>query len=135
MSSLATRLKQSRTSAGLSQEALAEIAKVSQSLIGNLESGNQKSTSKIAQIAAALGVNALWLAIGKGEPRPITSGANEPSAGYNFLTPEERAMLATYRELTREQRNEHLRRAEETQQANASIIAELAGKGRDGTNG
>lgn len=135
MSSLATRLKQSRSAAGLSQEALAKLANVSQSLIGNLESGNQKSTSKIAQIAAALNVDALWLATGKGKPRPTSSGVREPSASYDVLTPEERAMLETYRLLTREQRNEHLRRAEATQQANANIIAELAGKGRDGTDG
>ncbi|MDR3412919.1 MAG: helix-turn-helix transcriptional regulator [Formivibrio sp.] len=66
MKSLAERLKWARSQKNLSQTALAKIAGVSQSTIGNLESGDRLSARKIAVIASALNVDALWLAEGKG---------------------------------------------------------------------
>lgn len=136
MSSLAERLKKVRTTLGLTQDELAAKAKVSQSLIGNLESKNQESTSKIAEIAAVLGVHALWLSTGKGEQYVRTNSLSEPAApAYATLSPDERAMLDTYRKLTKEQRNELLRRAADTQQSNAKILSELAGKDHNGTDG
>lgn len=66
MVTFAERLKEERKRAGLSQEELARKSGCGQSLIGNLESGAQKSTAKLPQIAAALGINALYLAERKG---------------------------------------------------------------------
>ncbi|WP_232430727.1 helix-turn-helix domain-containing protein [Burkholderia ubonensis] len=68
MYTLADRLKWARSRAGLSQEELGEKAGVSQSTIGNLEAGTRNSARRLPQIAAVLGVNALWLAEGEGEP-------------------------------------------------------------------
>lgn len=81
MYSLADRLRWARTRAKLSQEALGKKVGVRQSTIGNLEAGTRSSARKLPQIAAELGVSALWLAEGKGEPTvPM-----EPSENYNQL--------------------------------------------------
>ncbi|KVL39811.1 MULTISPECIES: helix-turn-helix transcriptional regulator [Burkholderia] len=68
MYTLADRLKWARQEADLSQEELGKKAGVSQSTIGNLEAGTRNSARRLPQIAAVLGVNALWLAEGRGEP-------------------------------------------------------------------
>ena len=67
MKTLAERLVWARTQKELSQSELAKLAGVSQSTIGNLESGLRLSARRIANIADALGVSALWLAEGVGE--------------------------------------------------------------------
>ncbi|VVD74952.1 MULTISPECIES: helix-turn-helix domain-containing protein [Pandoraea] len=66
MYTLAERLRWARTKAGLSQEQLGTKAGVTQSTIGNLESGTRSTARRLPQIAEVLGVNALWLAEGKG---------------------------------------------------------------------
>jgi SOS-response transcriptional repressor LexA len=68
METLAKRLRWARKQKRISQEELGKLAGVSQSTIGNLEAGTRASARKIASIAAALGVNALWLAEGKQRP-------------------------------------------------------------------
>lgn len=86
--SISDRLKARREALRLTQSALAKKAGVSQSTIGNIEAGTRSSPSSIPQIAAALGVRAIWLADGKGEmldeqgnsgtkPRPIRGWQNE----------------------------------------------------------
>lgn len=69
MQTLSNRLIEARTERGWSQQMLADKAGVSQSLIGNLESGVQRGSTKLTKIADALGVSAHWLADGKG-PKP-----------------------------------------------------------------
>lgn len=69
MSLLKDRLKQARTEARLTQQALGNRVGVPQSTIGALETGEHKTARNIAEIAAALGVDALWLASGKGSKR------------------------------------------------------------------
>ncbi len=68
MRTLAERLTWARTQKHLSQEALARLSGVSQSTIGNLESGLRLSARRITNIAEALGVSAIWLAEGVGSP-------------------------------------------------------------------
>ncbi|WP_254215940.1 helix-turn-helix domain-containing protein [Burkholderia multivorans] len=75
MYTLADRLKWARLKAELSQEELGKKAGVSQSTIGNLEAGTRNSARRLPQIAAALGVDALWLAEGRG--RPHASGKSK----------------------------------------------------------
>lgn len=73
MSTLATRLREARKGKKMSQEALAKrLGADHGSLIGNVESGRNQSFSKIVQAAEILGVNALWLAEGKGPKFPTT---------------------------------------------------------------
>ncbi|MBP2666958.1 MAG: peptidase [Firmicutes bacterium] len=79
MKTLAERLIWARTQKGLSQSELAKAAGVAQSTIGNLEAGIRLSSRKIAAIASVLGVNALWLAEGKGDPIP-----KSPEDGFDI---------------------------------------------------
>lgn len=74
MRTLSERLKEARKDAGLTQEELRIKAGLKrQSIIGGIESGEQKTTSYLPQIAAALGVNALWLAQEKGPKKGLQS--------------------------------------------------------------
>ncbi|MDY0072963.1 MAG: S24 family peptidase [Thauera sp.] len=91
MELLSTRLAAARAEAGLTQTELARAAGLkNQSIVGSLESGYRKSSSYTPALAAALGVNALWLAEGRGprfpsdppEPRPIIEAADTPISGY-----------------------------------------------------
>ncbi len=75
MTTVSSRLKELRTELGLSQAELAKRAHLkNQSIIGALESGYRKKSSHIPAIAKALGVEALWLAEGKG---PIKTNATQ----------------------------------------------------------
>ncbi|HWZ47324.1 MAG TPA: S24 family peptidase [Herbaspirillum sp.] len=78
METLAKRLRWARNQKRLSQEELGKLAGVSQSTIGNLEAGTRASARKIASIAAALGVDALWLAEGKQRPAVRPGPSIEP---------------------------------------------------------
>lgn len=57
MDSVGSRIRALREARKLSQSALARMAKVSQPVIAELESGLQASSKKLPEIAAALGVN------------------------------------------------------------------------------
>ena len=75
---IGTRIKEARLAKGLTQVRLAKLAGVSQTMIGNLEAGSRDGTTKIASLAEALGVRALWLETGKlpmkdGEPKQSLS--------------------------------------------------------------
>lgn len=60
------RLKQARTEAGLTQKALAAKAGIKQATVSELENDKYHGSAFAAQLAAALGVSALWLASEKG---------------------------------------------------------------------
>lgn len=64
METIADRLKAERGKRGWSGPELASKAKISQSFIGALETGRQKSSSKLPAIAHALGVDLYWLMTG-----------------------------------------------------------------------
>lgn len=75
---LAVRLKFAREAAGLNQIQLAEMAGVSQTAISWLEVGKTLRTGFLAEIAKALCVDALWLALGEGSaPDPIAARDNQ----------------------------------------------------------
>jgi len=69
MSLLKERLKEARLEAKLTQQALGDRVGVPQSTIGALETGEHKTARNIAEIAAVLGVEPLWLTSGKGPKR------------------------------------------------------------------
>jgi len=71
---IATRLKAARLGKGWSQAQLADEAGVSQSAIGNIESGQRKRPRDVVSIAAALGVTPEWLETGK--PNPVVDAAS-----------------------------------------------------------
>ena len=70
------RIKQVRKELGITQVQLAKAAKVNQSTIADLERGRTNNTTSAAQIAQALGVNAMWLDEGKGEKLSRTAIQN-----------------------------------------------------------
>ncbi len=76
--SVAKRLKAERKAAQLSQKELAKIAKCSQTAIADIERGRTLESKQIPEIAAALGVNALWLKEGKLPKTPTTQPLNDP---------------------------------------------------------
>lgn len=99
MESLAKRLIDARTKKEWTQEDLAKKAKIRQSFIGALESGAQKTSGYLPEIAHVLGVDAYWLKTGKGK-RTVESGqaAMEPFAAYGEpLTADEQRLVAAFR--------------------------------------
>ena len=62
---IAERIKQIRTDRGMTQGQLADAVGVSQSSIGNIESGVRKRPRELLSIAQALGVSAEWLESGE----------------------------------------------------------------------
>ena len=70
MRTLGERLKEAREEKQLSQSGLAKLAGVTQSTIGNLESGTRQNPRALLAIATALGVNAEWLSTGRGSKHP-----------------------------------------------------------------
>jgi SOS-response transcriptional repressor LexA len=87
METLAKRLRWARKQKRISQEDLGKLAGVSQSTIGNLEAGTRASARKIASIAAALGVDALWLAEGKQRPAVRPDAGIEPGPDIHGEVP------------------------------------------------
>lgn len=67
------RLKSARQAAKLTQEQLALKAGLRQGTISELENDNYAGSSKTAELAEALGIDALWLAQGIGD-RVVGSG-------------------------------------------------------------
>ena len=68
LDSLAGRLKHAREVRGIpTQAALAALAGVAQSTIGNIESGARDGASSLAAIAHALNISYWWLRDGDGE--------------------------------------------------------------------
>jgi transcriptional regulator with XRE-family HTH domain len=74
--SIGSRMKQARKALKISQQELAKRASLSQSSISDLEIGRSAGTTSLASLAAALGVNALWLENGRGPMRPEDAPKN-----------------------------------------------------------
>ena len=77
MNTLAERLKLAMDEGGFTQASLAEAAGVAQPSIWKIVSGRTKSSSRVVEIATALGVRPEWLASGQEPMRP-----EGVSAGY-----------------------------------------------------
>jgi phage repressor protein C with HTH and peptisase S24 domain len=76
--SIGTRLKQARKVVNLTQVELATRSGLKQSTISDLEVGKSQGTTYVASLAAALGVNPLWLETGKGSMGPDERLSHEP---------------------------------------------------------
>ncbi len=75
MSNVGKNIIQRRTELGWSQGTLALKAHVSQGTIRHLESGRNRTTRKLPEIATALGVSVEWLVTGRGIKEAATSEA------------------------------------------------------------
>ena len=91
----------------MTQEELARAAGVSQVTIQHLESGRNKSSRKLVDIARALGVSSDWLGASDTKTEPIDSQKGEKSgvrnglASYKYEVREnsEEAIPESYKEL------------------------------------
>lgn len=77
---LAERLKEARSARGLTQKALGDLVGVSQAAIQKIETGKANQTTKLVDIANALGVMPDWLSSGEG---PMHNGAKYPVAALS----------------------------------------------------
>lgn len=68
---LSDRLNKAMELAGMSQGALAKASGVAQPTIWRLTSGNARGSTKIVEIANALGVNSEWLSTGIGPMKKV----------------------------------------------------------------
>ena len=91
LNSLAGRLTWARERQDISQEELARRAGVSQGTIGNIESGIRKNPRELLAIAAAVGVQPLWLKSKKG---PVTARVGWPLSD-ELLSALEHSEIAT----------------------------------------
>lgn len=72
---LSERLKKARLEASITQKSLGDAIGVSQAAIQKIETGKATQTTKIVDLANALGVNPEWLSSGNG---PMRSDGQEP---------------------------------------------------------
>lgn len=131
--SFGDRLRQERDANGWTQNELAARCGVKQGTISRIERGDQAESVHTPKLAAALGVNALWLAIGEG-PREasVHTGTGALPAGsagvggeVGVLTPRQQAVLGLFDGLTESQQEAFLRELEATQHDNEQRFAEL----------
>lgn len=105
---LAERLKEARAHARLSQPELEAKSGVSQKTISKIERGDQKSTTKIVQLASACGVRPEWLGTGEGPMVDLTPGLQQERSGYgHMLSTEALEVARMWQELLPERREHH----------------------------
>ncbi|MGY9368805.1 S24 family peptidase [Citrobacter pasteurii] len=73
LKTLADRLNYAMDEMGMSQGQLAKAASMAQPTIWRIASGNARGTTKIVDLANALGVRPEWLSDGTGPMRPLAS--------------------------------------------------------------
>lgn len=86
MTTLKDRLKEARGESGLSQGALAKLAKCGQTTIASIESGRNKGSTVITQLATALNVNPVWLAEGRPPKRATSIDAEKTNELIDLTT-------------------------------------------------
>lgn len=79
--SIGSRIREARQAAKLTQKALAQKVGMAQASLSELETGESAGTTLVASLAAALGVNPLWLETGKGSMVAMQQPSPEPVPG------------------------------------------------------
>lgn len=90
MSALGDRVRQVRLERGWTQKELARRARIPQSSVSTLETGGQKGSPHIVEVALALGVSVYWLRSNKG-PKILTRWQE---IGLDLSEPEQDAVAA-----------------------------------------
>ena len=90
---IGVRLKDARKRAELTQQALADLAGVTQARISSIEMNVQSTTSYVVELAEALGVSPQWLKTGK----------NRGDEDQEF-TPSEIKLIELFRQLDSDER-------------------------------
>lgn len=110
--SIGTRIRDARKQANLTQGQLAARIGIKQSTISELETGESTGTTLIASFAKELGVSALWLETGKGDPYPQHSQvAARREARMVLAYEDEEELLDLYRRSDERGKSEILARA------------------------
>lgn len=97
---IGTRIREARKRAKLTQAQLASRVGMRQATLSELETGESAGTTLLASLAAALGVNALWLETGKGLPDQASgsTAAQEKRGAHMILAFEdEEGLLDLFR--------------------------------------
>lgn len=130
MNTIGDRIKKTREARGLSQGQLAKLVGYKrQSSIGNIETGLQAGSTKIAQLAEALNVSATWLETGIGDPDRRTPAVKEAVAKYESEQTElEKRLLNAFKMLTSSQKDGLLKDAEKMALYNQNVLSELSQK-------
>ncbi|MGJ7533919.1 MULTISPECIES: helix-turn-helix domain-containing protein [unclassified Variovorax] len=100
MSTIGSRIKEARGALGWSQVQLADEVGVTQSAIGNIESGLRQRPRELVSLAKALRVSPEWLETGKG---PRTERASLKLMGAD-AEPSVRALVEYLAEIAAQQR-------------------------------
>ena len=88
------RVKRLRLALGITQSELGKRCGMRQSAIGNIESGQRTGSRNGAKLAAALGVTAMYLETGKGDPSArFSPEAVEIAKLFDTLPDDARARL------------------------------------------
>lgn len=112
---LAHRIVSARKACGLTRPELALLIDMPYQTLAELENGRTRGTRRLGRLAAALGVNALWLETGQGVRNASGAAAAESPT---VLTPDERELLIAFRAMP------EARRA-----TLSALAAELSGRG------
>lgn len=104
MSTFASRVRQARDHAGLSQAALAARLGVKQQAVQYLENPkhNARGSRHTTAIARECGVDANWLATGKGEMLPRAAALRQRDASYEVLTADAQEVALAWSQLSDE---------------------------------
>ena len=98
------RIKKARLEKGWSQAELARRMFITQSSVAEWESGRKAPhTKNLARLAMLLGISVEWLATGRGEKHPSSSGTQETST--DWMLPDERRLLDFFGNLKPHQRS------------------------------
>ena len=77
MKTLGDRIKIHRESLGFTQDELAKLVGLDQTVISKLERGDMQETTKIGQLSKHLKVDSYWLATGEGNEIPYHAQTKE----------------------------------------------------------
>lgn len=97
---LKDRLKMARKRAKLTQAQLADAVGITQTSITDLERGKSQSSSYVAELARACGVDALWLATGLGEmtPEKLRTGFLVEDELENYMHGNVKGLIQSHKE-------------------------------------
>ena len=98
--SIGTRVREARKAAKMTQEELSKRSGLKQSSISDLEVGKSQGTTYLATLAAALGVNPMWLETGRGPREAGQAPRDQEEPGILDLKAEtvaELRLLGVYR--------------------------------------
>jgi transcriptional regulator with XRE-family HTH domain len=99
--SVGSRVREARLRAGLTQAQLAEKAGMTKGAVSQLEIGESQSSTRLASIALALGVSAIWLQTGRGDLATVyTQAPTLPPSTLERVDLMERELLQLYRSAT-----------------------------------